>query len=71
MPIYLLLGVFLAMEGSLFPLHAADYRGSENEQRVAITQTVKQVLGYIERNSNYVVLYSNNVLSELEKKSFR
>ncbi len=68
MSIYLLLGVFLAMEGCLFPLYATDNRSSENEQRVTTVQTVKQVLGYIEQNSNFVVLYSNDVLSELEKK---
>ncbi len=68
MSIYLLLCVFLATEGSLISLYAADYRGSENEQKVATAQTVKQVLDHIERNSNYVVLYSDNVLPELEKK---
>ena len=45
--LYLLISVFLVMEGTLFPLYAADYRGSENEQRVATAQTVKEVFSYM------------------------
>ena len=66
--IYLLLAVFLVIEGVLFPLHAASNRGSENEQRVVTTQTVKQVFSYIEQNSNFVILYSKGTLSNLDKK---
>ncbi len=66
--LYLLISVFLVMEGTLFPLYAADYRGSENEQRVATAQTVKEVFSYIEQNSNFVILYSKGTLSELDKK---
>lgn len=66
--ICLLLGVFLIMEGSLFPLRAAKNRSSENEQRAVTPQTLKDVFGYIERNSNLVIMYSKGVLSELDKK---
>ncbi|MEL5895673.1 TonB-dependent receptor [Bacteroides sp. GD17] len=66
--LYLLISVFLVMEGTLFPLYAADYRGSENEQRVTTAQTVKEVFSYIEQNSNFVILYSKGTLSELDKK---
>lgn len=64
----LLISVFLLAEGTLFPLHAAETRESANEQAVKTTQTVKEVFGYIERNSNFVILYSKGLLSELEKK---
>lgn len=64
----LLISVFLLAEGTLFSLHAAETRESANEQAVKTTQTVKEVFGYIERNSNFVILYSKGLLSELEKK---
>ena len=48
-------------------MHAAD-RGSMNEQKVITAQTVKDVFGYIEQNSNFVILHSKGLLSELEKK---
>lgn len=66
--LYLLISVFLVMEGTLSPLYAANNYGSENEQRVATAQTVKEVFSYIEHNSNFVILYSKGILSELGKK---
>ena len=48
------------------PLGAVEYSKSGNEQRAA--QTVKQVLSYIEANSDYVILYSKNLLEALDKQ---
>jgi TonB-linked SusC/RagA family outer membrane protein len=48
-------------------LYAAD-RGSKNEQKEITAQTVKEVFSYIEQNSNFVILHSKGLLSELEKK---
>lgn len=66
--LYLLISVFLLAEGTLFSLHAAETRENNNEQTVKTTQSVKEVFSYIERNSNFVILYSQGLLSELEKK---
>lgn len=66
--LYLLISVFLLAEGTLFSLHAAETRENNNEQAVKTTQSVKEVFSYIERNSNFVILYSQGLLSELEKK---
>ena len=48
------------------PLGAVEHSKSGNEQRAA--QTVKQVLSYIEANSDYVILYSKNLLEALDKQ---
>lgn len=66
--LYLLISVFLLTEGTLFPLHAAESRATTNEQAVKNSQTVKEIFSYIEQNSNFVILYSKGLLSELEKK---
>lgn len=66
--LYLLISVFLVMEGTLFPLQAANNRGSQNQQKVATAQTVKEVFSYIEQHSNFVILYSQGILSDLSKK---
>lgn len=66
--LYLLISVFLLTEGTLFPLHAAKNRATTNEQAVKNSQTVKEIFSYIEQNSNFVILYSKGLLSELEKK---
>lgn len=66
--LYLLISVFLVMEGTLFPLYAVNNRGAESGQKVTTAQTVKDVFNFIERNSDFVFLYSKGVLSELEKK---
>ena len=66
--LYLLISVFLVMEGALFPLYAVNNRGAESGQKVTTAQTVKDVFNFIERNSDFVFLYSKGVLSELEKK---
>ena len=65
--LYLLISVFLLTEGTLFPLHAAESRATTNEQAVKNSQTVKEIFSYIEQNSNFVILYSKGLLSELEK----
>lgn len=67
LPLYLLISVFLVTEGALFPLRAADTGGS-NGQAVQTTLTVKELFNYIEKNSNFVILYSKGLLSELNKK---
>ncbi len=64
----LLISVFLVTGGYASPLYAADNSGTENGQRVTTAQTVKEVFGFIEQNSNFVFLYSKDVKSELEKK---
>ena len=48
------------------PLGAVEHSKSGNEQHS--TQTVKQVLSYIEANSDYVILYSKNLLEALDKQ---
>ena len=48
------------------PLGAVEHSKSGNEQHSA--QTVKQVLSYIEANSDYVILYSKNLLEALDKQ---
>ncbi|MDR1091661.1 MAG: carboxypeptidase-like regulatory domain-containing protein, partial [Prevotella sp.] len=61
-----ILSIFLLMaECVLFPLHA---RASREANEVQAEQTVKDVFSYIERNSNFVILYSKELLSELDKK---
>ena len=67
LPLYLLISVFLVTEGALFPLRAADTGGS-NGQAVQTTLTVKELFNYIEKNSNFVILYSKGLLSELNRK---
>ena len=65
--LYLLISVFLlSAQGALSSLHAKNNRGTDYEQ--SARQTVKEVFGYIEKNSNFVVLYSKGMLAELEKK---
>ncbi|MDR2130960.1 MAG: SusC/RagA family TonB-linked outer membrane protein [Odoribacteraceae bacterium] len=49
------------------PVQATSTCGVNEEQAV---QTVKEVFNYIERNSHLVIMYSKNLLSELEKKIF-
>ncbi len=66
--LYLLISVFLLTGGHFVPLRAAEARETSNEQAVKTTQTVKEVFSHIERNSNFVILYSKELLSELEKK---
>ena len=51
----------------MFPLRAADTGGS-NGQAVQTTLTVKELFNYIEKNSNFVILYSKGLLSELNRK---
>lgn len=64
--LYLLISVFLLLtQGSLSPLYANN-RGANKEQ--STQQTVKEVFSFIEQNSNFVVLYSKGIQSELEKK---
>jgi TonB-linked SusC/RagA family outer membrane protein len=46
-------------------LQARDSHGINKGQA---EQTVKDVFSYIEQNSNFVILYSKGILSELEKK---
>lgn len=48
------------------PLGAVEHSKSGNEQHSA--QTVKQVLSYIEANSDYVILYSKDLLEALDKQ---
>ena len=48
------------------PLGAVESdRGSEEQRAV---QTVKQVLNYVEANSNYVIMYSKGLLQALDKQ---
>lgn len=65
--LYLLISVFLlSAQGALSSLHAMNNRGTDYEQ--SAQQTVKEVFGYIEKNSDFVVLYSKGMLAELEKR---
>ena len=67
--LYLLISVFLFLaEGTISPLYAVNNRGMNNEQSVNTVRTVKEVFNFIEQNSNFVILYSKGLLSELEKK---
>lgn len=66
--LYLLISVFLVIEGAISPLYATNNRGTESNQRVTTAQTVKEVFSYIEQNSNFVILYSKGILSDLGKK---
>lgn len=66
--LYLLISVFLVTGGAVSPLYAADNRGSDSNQNVTTAQTVKEVFSFIEKNSNFVILYSKGTLAELDKK---
>ena len=66
--LYLLISVFLLTEGTLFPFMPRNLAQLPNEQAVKNSQTVKEIFSYIEQNSNFVILYSKGLLSELEKK---
>ena len=65
MPFCLSLCFFMALGSMMSPLGAVEHSKSGNEQHS--TQTVKQVLSYIEANSDYVILYSKNLLEALDK----
>lgn len=67
--LHLFISVFLVMAGILLPppLYALNNYNSESVQK-STNRTVKEVFNYIEQNSNFVILYSKGVLSELEKK---
>ncbi|MCD8183517.1 MAG: hypothetical protein LUE99_11000 [Bacteroides sp.] len=53
--LYLLISVFLLVEGALFSLYAANNRETDNEQSVKTAQTVKEVFNFIEKNTNFVI----------------
>ena len=65
-PFCLSLCFFMALGSVMSPLGAVEYSKSGEEQRSV--QTVKQVLSYIEANSDYVILYSKNLLESLDKQ---
>ena len=66
MPFCLSLCFFMALGSMMTPLGAVEHSKSGNEQHSA--QTVKQVLSYIEANSDYVILYSKDLLEALDKQ---
>lgn len=66
---FLLISLFLLF--SIIPIQA--YASESYAHQAVFTlhvenKTVKEVLDYIEKNSDFVILYSKDVLSELQKK---
>ena len=65
-PFCLSLCFFMAVGGAISPLGAVEKDRGNEEQRT--TQTVKQVLNYVEENSDYVIMYSKGLLQALDKQ---
>lgn len=66
---FLLISVFLLLSTVSSPTYAAEVYAQQAAFTLrAENKTVKEVLDYIEKNSEFVILYSKDLLSVLQKK---
>lgn len=66
---FLLISIFLLIPSITTPVHAAKTYAQQTVFTLhAADKTVKEVLEYVEKNSEFVVLYSKDLLPILQKK---
>lgn len=67
--LFLLISIFFVSESVASPLYSAKTYAQQKEFTVQVNdQTVKEVLAYIEGNSEFVILYAKDLLPLLQRK---
>lgn len=66
---FLLISIFCLLSSGFSPLHAASIYAQEKTFTVRFDRkTVKEVFDYIEKNSEFVIVYTQNLLPVLQKR---